>query len=640
MSAIVIKNKKTDYFLLLPSSPDYFEEYAANKLNEYLEKSTGISLEVLREGDHAVGKFISIGKTEALKLAEIDPTFGRDGYRIKEQDGNVYLFGESVNSPIWAVFELLERYIGYKFYAIDEIKYEKKECVDLSGADISYTPGVANRASGFGVRTDREYATGLKAYAWYGERVDGKQFWGSWAHNHTSYFIKPSVYYKDHPEWFFTNSSSFKKDGTPIASKMQLCLSNMEMRDEFFKNLIKTIEENDHATHFILGHEDQGYFCDCENCKKITDKITPSGLNMQFTNDMARRVEKWRLENCPDREISIGTFAYSMISSFIPPVKEVNGEIVPIDPSVVAEPNVFITFAPIGMREHARSITHPANVDCKTQFERWKKICKRCSIWLYYGSFRRCFQFVDGIYAFKDNINYLRDMGMEHYYVESPNARGGIALQRLHVWVNTSLAFNPSLDTDDLIDEFCDNYYKCASGKIKEFLRYYMEYFEKTRKRIEKFTGEEYNYGMCQTDYLPEGFWSLNAVYDMENILEDAMKAVDESSYDEETKNKLKDRIEIETLALDYIKLEFYTTWIDNYEEEQRQNAFPRLKALSLLDSFVEKMEKHGCTWLSDHLTIAEKAKHWRRRINYSGRGWEELVRSRKKIFKEAVKQL
>ena len=640
MTAKIVDNKTTKYSLLLPCNPDFFEQYASDKLNEYIKKSAGVVFPIQKEGESLCDKFISIGKTDALKKANLSANFGKDGYRIKEVDGNVYLFGESVNSIIWAVFELLEQKIGYKFYAIDEIKYQKVDSIDLTGIDFSYTPSVSNRASGFGVRNDREYATGLKAYTWYGERVDGKQFWGSWAHNHTSQFIKPSVYYKDHPDWFFVNENSFKPDGTPIANKMQLCLSNMEMRDEFFKNLVKVIQENDHATHFILGHEDQGYFCDCENCKKITDRITPSGLNMQFTNDMARRVEKWRKENCPDREIAIGTFAYSLHSSLIPPVKEENGEIVPIDPSVVAEPNVFITFAPISMLDHARSIVDPCNTGIKKLFECWKKICKRCSIWLYFGSFRRCFQFIDGIYAFKDNINYLKDMGMEHYYVESPNAKGGIVLQKMHLFVNTSLAFNSNLDTDELIDEFCDNYYKCASSKIKEFFHYYMDYFEKTRKRIHAFTGEEYHYGMCQTDYMPEGFWSLNAVYDMENILQEGISLIKSSDYDDDTKQKLIGRVDFETIALDYIKLEFYTTWIDNYEEEQRQNAFPRLKALKLVREFEEKLQKYGCSWLSDHLTIPEKAKNWKKRINYTGRGWENLVKDRIKLFKEAIKKI
>ena len=45
-------------------------------------------------------------------------------------------------------------------------------------------------------------------------------------------------------------------------------------------------------------------------------------------NAVADEVEKWRKENCPERQIYLTMFAY--YSTFDAPVKEVNGELVPI----------------------------------------------------------------------------------------------------------------------------------------------------------------------------------------------------------------------------------------------------------------------------------------------------------------------
>ena len=119
----LIQNNKTEYVILVPEKRDDFIDFAIKTLNDVMEKSTGVRFPVAEKTNK---KFISLGNTCALKSANIKTSYGDDGLAVKEIDGNLYLFGESEYGPIWAVYEFLERTVGYKFYTVDEIKIEKR----------------------------------------------------------------------------------------------------------------------------------------------------------------------------------------------------------------------------------------------------------------------------------------------------------------------------------------------------------------------------------------------------------------------------------------------------------------------------------------------------------------------------------
>ena len=634
MACKFIENKKSEYVVLVPQKTDTFIDFAVKTLVDAIYKSTGVKLDT--KSKVCGEKFISIGETDEKKKANIVCSYGRDGYKAVEKDGNVYLFGQSDYGPIWAVYGLLEKVVGYKFFAIDEIKIEKREQIDLTGLDIEYTPSIANRCSGFGLaKFDLAYATGLKAYAWYGQRLDEKYYWGLWAHNQVNKILPPKKYFKDHPEWYH-QMERFKKDdpNEMLPDKMQLCYSNQEMRDEFFKNLIEIIKKEEKATYFLIGHEDNAEYCTCENCRKIAQKLTQSGLHMDFINDMARRVEKWRKQNAPDREIAIGGLAYEVGLSYEAPVKEENGKYVPISPELKAGGNVFMFFCPISAPEHSRPVTDEVNKSVTDNLDKWKAICSRFGVQVYYGSFRRALEFVDGIYRFKPEIEYYKNAGVDSFYMEAPSYKGSISLQAMSLYVLTSLEWDITKDTDELIKEFCDGYYKVASNYIQEYHRYMYDYCKKVRERTEYLTGEKFYYGMCLTDTVPQGFWSLNAVYEASLILDNADKAIEDSDLSKEQKDILHDRIELERMTLLHIQLEYFNRETNNYDELRSVNTYPKEKVLKLCDRMEKDVKKFNIIRLNgDSPDPIETINGWRKRAENAHRSWENRIRESRKKF-------
>lgn len=622
----LVSNGKTDYVILVPETTNTFVDFAVKTLNETIFTSAGVSFEVVKNANGK--KFISIGKTYALKALNPQINYGKDGFTAVEVDGNLYLFGESDYGPIWAVYALLEDKVGYRFYTPEDIKIEKRQEIDVTGFNVTHTPTLPERCSGFGLaKYDLEYATGLKAYAWYGQRLDGEYFWGAWAHNHVGKFINPKKYYKDHPEWFY-QMEKFKQEDPELMrpAKMQLCLSNMEMRDEFFKNVIEEIKNNERATHFLLGLEDNDDFCRCPKCMEYINRIGESGLHMDFINDMARRVEAWRKQNAPEREISIGGFAYSMETTFKAPVKRVNGEYVPIDPCVVAEPNVFIMFAPIYAPETARAVTDKRNKDIMLLIDRWKSICKRFTLWTYYGSFRRRNEFIDGIYRFKEEIRYFKELGCEFFYVECPSIPGAISFQAMTLWVLTQLEWDNTLDTDELVKEFCDFYYKEGSPHVLEYFYLMMNHMKKVRERTEYLTGKEYCYGTYINDTVRQLTWDMNVVYDASLMLDKAEQAIKDAGHDEKTERKLLDRIEVERMTLIHIQLEYFNKETSEWDEKRTVNAYPKEKILELCDEFERIAKKYGYTRVSGDYTVEEALEVWRGRANNASRVWQDRI--------------
>ena len=610
---LIICAGKSDYVILLPQKATELEKIAAEQLNKYIKESTKISLPVAYEGEKNISKFISVGNTAAMQSKNFEIRHGEGGFTVIEADGNLYLFGKGDCSAIWAVYEFLERAVGYKYYDKDEIKIDSVSEIDISGYDFYFTPTITHRANFAG--RDIENAMGLKSYASFGFKPDGSCFWGCWddiimsCHNHLN-IIPLDKYYDAHPEWFNDK-------------KNELCLSNMEMRDEFFKNFIEYVKYYSTQTHFILGHQDNGDMCYCENCQKRIDEVGTGGLHMEFLNDIARRTEAWRKQNCPEREISVGMFAYGTHTSMRPPVKKVNGEIVPISDSVVAEPNTFIMFAPIGAKEHSRPITAPENEFFYRAFTYWNKICKRSCIWMYYSSFRRGMEFTDGIYIFKENIRALKEFGCEYFFVEARHTPCSMVFDKMTLFVLTQLEWNVEQDTDALINEFMGAYYKCAAGAIRKFFDYLMAYFDKVRKRTEKLTGRKFYYGMCERDVNYEGIWSLNAVYDLVLLLEEADKTIAESDYDEQIKQKLKDRIEVLRLFTVYIQLEYFIREIPAYDEARSINTYTKEKALELLEYFKTTAKKFGVKSVDGDGDLDATIAKWKREINYTARNWE-----------------
>jgi hypothetical protein len=109
-------------------------------------------------------------------------------------------------------------------------------------------------------------------------------------------------------------------------------------------------------------------------------------------------------------------------------------------------------------------------------------------------------------------------------------------------------------------------------------------------------------------------------------MLDDAEKAIDESDLDEQMKNTLHDRIELERMVLIYIQLEYFNREMSEYEEARTINCYPKEKILELCDRFEKGVKKFGIKFVNGDGTPEEVINGWRNRAIKTARGWEQRI--------------
>ena len=393
------KNHKTDYKIVIPKNATVIEKKAAEELrNIFLYTFTDISVitdDTLDVSD--TGKYIALGDTiyfKSLGVTMLTKEYKYDGFII-ETIGDTYVIkGVGGLGTVFGVYSFMERLAGYVYYASDEIKINKEGI--LKEIHIKEVPTFYGRFA-FSHDTRVYQTTGMRM------RVNGEFFkWpefsndvSPWAslgdQSYALQIMDYTKYAKDHPDWY-----SFKpryEIASPPGCYPQICYSKAIKSDAeggffdtFMHNLINNyiIPEKD-KIFFMLGMTDTRHFCDCEECTKAVAKYKYSGHAMHFVNKVADAVEKWRVENAPEREIYCVAFAYLQL--FEAPVYEKDDEFYPIDDTVIARDNVMIQYAPIDANYFYPIMDKEHNPQSYKAIKGWSKITRHFAVWDYRQDF-------------------------------------------------------------------------------------------------------------------------------------------------------------------------------------------------------------------------------------------------------------
>ncbi len=163
--------------------------YAAEIARKYIRVATGVDLEVKTgepEGNAIV--FNSIPRisevdpdkrdelTEAeLKKYNFGAELGVEGYQYKVENGSLYVYG-TYRGNMYAIYEILEDYLGYRFYDSDHTFIYKSRIVDIpEGLDTGiFTPAMTFRYCG-------HFVKGQNAQIYYfPSRMNGTQIYDSY----------------------------------------------------------------------------------------------------------------------------------------------------------------------------------------------------------------------------------------------------------------------------------------------------------------------------------------------------------------------------------------------------------------------------------------------------------------------------
>ncbi len=368
------ENGRTAYRVVGPKSPSETEKAAVADLAATLHAITG--------ADFASPD----GKTGSIFVGAVPPCdrepLKENERRIATCDGNVYLYGEGKYGNVNAVYDFLRDVLGCRWYnvfgdnriprrpklVLDELKRSVVPSIPrLSSDAVDALPGWADFGRRNALCDKKRDAHGPYSHAGQSVIPSGLiPVGGRIGNTHGPYpLLKDKAYFKEHPEYF-----SMDGKGRRVVT-LQLCYSNMAMRDEFARNIMEILDgekyDKDTTALISFGQDDNGgVFCCCPGCRALEKKYGhPAGAYYDFLLDMARRFGKTH------PKLLITFLAYRDEQTLRPAecMKKLPGNLLP-------------SFAPLGA-DFAKPYDHKVNKKQLETFKAWAGVADKLQWWSY-----------------------------------------------------------------------------------------------------------------------------------------------------------------------------------------------------------------------------------------------------------------
>lgn len=563
----LVENRSTEYKIVISEDKDTSSQYAANEFVEFMQLSTGVTFSVITDSGisySADDKYIYIGETTPGKDAGVVATddLGYSGYILKTLGNGLFIVGNTESNycgSIYGVYDVLEKSIGYKFYASDEIVYERKTTVPLYNYNYTVKPSFNMVEYCYtSPKTNLALATRLRSKGTQGNP------WASSTHTLISDFLPYSKYGTEHPDWY-------------VNGGQQLCLSNEEMIEELISVVEERLDFYPERNYVMLGHEDNSTVCSCEKCTATANKYGGefSGVELEFTTKVAKAVDKWLAVKYPERTVKYAFFAYGPTVN--PPVgyNEDTGEFVLYNADTEVYANVGVYLAPIGYN-FAKSPYDSENASLTRSMQGWSYLMNKQNLYMWnysllgYSYFFNCNNF--GV--IEEYYRFYNEIGVDYLFDQGPYDSNTPAFEELRLYVQSNLAWDISQSYNKLADDFMQQYYGLAYSAIKE-------YYDLIRAHYAHLDANNYATGTVFFLMDDKNLWSEGLVKSLLNKFEKAEKALEPlKETDPDRYDKLLSRVKKEKLSPIYMLLQYYIDDLSDAERTAYITEFKKYQAM------------------------------------------------------------
>lgn len=497
----LVENGGTKYKIVIPKDASECEVYSAGELQEYVKKSAGVTLSIVRDnaGVSLGQELISIGKTTLAAGLEAK-NLNVDGFKIKTEKKTVLIKGERDRGTLYGVYDFLEKFVGTKFLTVDYEYVPELTEIPLYESDVTEIPDFETRTrhendmggnvEGFAkLRLTNQSNPGGASSAKYGG--DYSDDWSNGVHafngildyrvygqtktDHT--VCKNPETCTEHTDWYAVPKDN-SSEGDPYP---QWCLSNGMTDDgelsseegtlakaaiEGLKNLIL---KKDKAIYVGLGQNDNRNVCLCNDCKRQRDLIGGYGAHqVAFCNLMSKELQKWMDSEGIDRQIKYVTYAY--MYTFDAPNKEA--------PKVsLASPvdNVYVMLCPYTNYYNYPLMDTVNNANFAINAQGWADVTDNFMIYDYATNFTHPLTWYPNFTTIKPNLEWFKQAGMS--VVTSAPAK--ISYQReLQTYIYSKMLWHIEYDLNELISEFNRYYLGAAAEIMDDFVAFNNAHFE------------------------------------------------------------------------------------------------------------------------------------------------------------------
>ena len=596
----LIENGKTVYKIVIPSSANKTEQYAADELKEYAYQSTGAEFEIVTDASGSLGdKLIGIGNTRFAAEAGLDCTaLNQDGFRIKSEGNTVLIKGEIDRGTLYGVYHFLETFFGIRFVTGTVEYVPQKTSVPMYALDIieipdfmlrnHYTPTLVKNLD---LNAKLRVTTPASLQGEAAEKYGGA-YGDTWTGDMHSYnYLVPTWLYKEtHPEWFTPSS------GTGYDPNGQLHLSNGlkddgtiddEKQDSLIKHVIgevkKRILANPQVVYVALGHNDNKDYCTGEGCGGACVRQRKlfgghSAHEIVWVNAIAREITKWAKEENLNREFKFVFYAYEYTQTTPDPTAERYD---------LAQPdeNVYAMLCPYnGTWYNAPINDQSKNSTFYSIFESWRKFTNRFFVFDYVTDFSNYMTWYPNLSVLKPNLDYYKEIGA----IGVTSCAGDGSYQDwLQSWLLSKLMWHTNRDVNALISEFNRYLFGQEAGEVvDEYVAFNNAHFERMAYQTGRWQGLAI-YGTAGYD------WHINATTASVDYVRAAYRYTDRAREIIRNDNSIKDKernirlnnVTMLECAIDYLKyVNFDALWKTTPEKDMEfyRSFYEKIKLLGI----------------------------------------------------------
>jgi hypothetical protein len=429
------------------------EESAARELVRYLEAATTASFLLRLEGDpDRGGPSIHVGPTELASILGPDASaLEPEEWIIATSGERLLLYGGRPRGTLYAVYRFLEDQVGVRWWTPRDEFVPRLNKLEIPELNLRNKPAFAYRDI-FGISGEPLFHAHSRLNGHFSRlppELGGCERYGPPRHVHNFYdYVDPDVYFDIRPDFFS------ERGGMRYAGLSQLCLTNRDLLELVFENLVSYIEKSrgpQEPRRFSFSQNDWGGACACEECAALAEKTgAHSGTLTTFMNELADRV-RYRY---PD--ILLDTLAYG--HTLKPPH------------AAKLRENIIIRFSALKERDMSSTVTDAVNRSVLEALEGWLESAEHVVVWDYAVSYGW-----SGDLPLANLPVLARDY---RFYLES--GVEGILLQHdfpvtadmrdLKLWALAKLIEDPRREIAELVEEFTTGFYGRAGRHIRRYI--------------------------------------------------------------------------------------------------------------------------------------------------------------------------
>lgn len=636
----IVRNGNFEYQIMIPDAPTQYETLALDEFKLLLKRALGnvavsvVSDQAVTNFDENV-KYISIGDTKLLELAEVEVDknqLGYNGVRIVTVGKAIFIAGGDLYGVVNAVYDFFQICFNYEIYAKNCIEIDTGvKNLKLKNFDVTDIPDIAQNSwthgplQSFKTASEADYRAMLTGDMTRGEvnteisranirmrsETDTNQgmihmVFGNFGSDTVGTSHASMLLWSDYYQNMEGNENITISPDWYAASGIQVCWTahGNEQALEDMKNwavnaCIYMLKKNPKSAnpacdYLSMCNWDGGGYCECEVCAKSRADYggAYSASNIIFINDVIERIEAKMAEE-PDADwvrpnFKILMFAYDGTIKAPAYYDDEAGKYVTYN-GLVADDRICVwnTTYPL-----AWAATYDEDQASKLEnIVAWGDVVKHQWSWNYSHHYASGAFFLDNINGYNsDRFQHMAALGFAHNFTEIHTGQ-----EVLTTWFNyttyviSKLYWNSNLNEYELAQKFFNAYYGPAGETMLNLYFRQKTYCQHMYEQHEARTGTLVANGFDMWD-------SSHYPYD---ILKGWIQQIDKAlldievykSIDMDTYQVYKDRIDIEGIQYFYVIWRIYA----NYG----QPPYTIAEKEEYKDRFIRILESYKITWAS-----------------------------------------